>query len=72
MKTLKRKFFEINKIVKKIPKTKLNYAFLVREFIFLILRVENILVDRNYKKNPIRITNNYLNEILIRLMGLLI
>ena len=70
MKTLKRKFFEINKIVKKIPKTKLNYAFLVREFIFLILRVENILVDRNYKKNPIRITNNYLNEILIRLKNL--
>ncbi|MBO06556.1 MAG: hypothetical protein CMI58_05940 [Parcubacteria group bacterium] len=70
MKTLKNKFFQIKKIVKKIPKTRFNYEFLIREFIFLILRVENILLDRNYKKNPITITNNYLDEIIKRLNNL--
>ena len=70
MKTLKNKFFQIKKIVKKIPKTRFNYEFLIRDFIFLILRVENILLDRNYKKNPITITNNYLDEIIKRLNNL--
>lgn len=58
----------LNKELKSLKKTRLNYNFLINELIYLNLKVENILFNKSFNQlNPISLLKKDLNLLLERL-----
>tara|TARA_B100001057_G_C22825358_1_gene941192 strand:- start:92 stop:1156 length:1065 start_codon:yes stop_codon:yes gene_type:complete len=72
---LKKKFLKViknlNKELKSLKKTRLNYNFLINELIYLNLKVENILFNKSLNQpNPISLVKKDLNFLLERIVNI--